>query len=55
MPHGLGDEHYGRVATISAHIITVKNNQITALHQITDTVRWTILACGLTDTVGRDV
>ena len=27
-----------------AHIITVRNNQITALHQITDTVRWTIPA-----------
>ncbi|MGB3354791.1 MAG: nuclear transport factor 2 family protein [Mycobacterium sp.] len=27
-----------------AHIITVKNDRITALHQITDTVRWTIPA-----------
>ncbi|NVN50594.1 nuclear transport factor 2 family protein [Mycolicibacterium hippocampi] len=91
MPHGVGGEHHGRVAMISAvwgridsvydvevepaeflptgdrvvvlgayrgsaragdtavdaafaHIITVKNNQITALHQITDTVRWTIPA-----------
>ncbi|PRC45444.1 polyketide cyclase [Mycobacterium sp. ITM-2017-0098] len=31
-----------RVDAAFAHVITVRNGQITALHQITDTVRWHI-------------
>lgn len=60
MPHGVGGEHHGRVATIAgawgridgathvdaalAHVLAVRNGQITALQQIADTVRWNVPA-----------
>ena len=41
---GFARDEAERVDAAFAHVITVKNGQITALQQITDTARWHILA-----------
>lgn len=52
---GTARERQARVDAAFAHVITVKNEQITALQQITDTVRWHIPTRPVTARVARDV